>query len=123
MKEFSKNHPIPLYGVWFEVVISSDFDKSRLKPSRYKRLGKLDIDLSDASGIASHFGRNFAVFFKPDALYCGVISHEAFHTTVHIMDWIGKKLEPDNHEDYAHLQGYLVELIYNDLRNWKLKER
>ena len=52
----------------------------------------------------------------------GCMAHELFHLTIHLLDSRGAKLDPDNHEPFAYLNGYLHQVV-NEAVNTALKEK
>jgi hypothetical protein len=58
-------------------------------------------------------GHNFALFFEPQALTHRIISHEVFHLTHRILEWVGTPFTTDNHEVFAALMGELQQWVYS----------
>ena len=122
MKELSKIHPIEIYGIWLEVVVCDNFNIACSKPERVKRLGRPNqIDITDATALAACNKRDFCIYLRRGFIQHELIAHEVFHTTIHMLDWINQMIDPNNHEHAAHLNGYLTDLVYNDLHNWKIQ--
>ena len=45
-----------------------------------------------------------------------IISHELFHTTYSILNFVGVQLAPQSEEAFAYLQGFLTKKVYKALK-------
>lgn len=68
--------------------------------------------------LASHSDdlRSFAMFFKQDGIDHGVIAHEVFHITHHILQGVESQFDVNNHEQYAYLCEWITDWVYEQLK-------
>jgi hypothetical protein len=117
-RDRSKRHFIPIYEVWVEVVVTHDVAVAQKYPQRVKRLGEFNTD--KACGQVLHNGCEFCLMVDRKCMSRNLIAHEVFHLTTRILERAGVLIDPDNHEAAAYLCGYLTDLVYLDLRKWKV---
>ena len=121
-KEKSHTTYIPVYDVWFEVVVSNDVKRSRHTKKRVKLFGEFN-PTGGYSALASCRNSNLAIFLNSSNVSHSTIAHEVFHTTHHLMEIIGDNFNYNNQEPAAYLNGYLTSLVYNNLKEWGVKPR
>lgn len=56
---------------------------------------------------------NFGIFLERMSSDKNIISHEIFHITHRMLEYVGHKFSTDNSEVPALLNGYLTEIIFN----------
>lgn len=47
------------------------------------------------------------------------IHHEAIHTSWFILDYVGVKVDADNHEALTYLECFIAEKVYDQITKWK----
>ncbi len=119
MKEKSIIGKIPIYGMTLEIVVTDDIIKSQNRSPRYERLGKQKP--MDSAGVAIYAGWNFCIIFDRAYLDHNLIAHECFHVTHRVADYCGLEFRVGNHEQFAYLNGFICNLVYNKLKQWKIK--
>jgi len=119
MKEKSCLIKVPIYNTRFELVATDDMIKSQKKEPRFSFLGKQKP--TDAHGLAMYCDWNFCVILDSRCVNHNVIAHEIFHATHRILDYCGLKFKVGNQEAFAHLNGYLSDFTYHQLKKWKIK--
>ncbi len=111
---------IPIYSVFFMLNVSHDLVAARNDYIKY--FGPVSIDVTGCGALSSSSGHNFGVFLQiGDQITHGNIAHEVMHTTNHIMEWVGHDISSGNHEPHCYLCGYLTEMVYKQLKEWKIK--
>lgn len=117
--ELIARHRIPLYGTHFEVIVTDDIEESC---RTIQDKAGIDGDLGEVDGCSIHFGNVFALLICHQVpVRHNTICHELLHITARMMQWSGVKYDPDNHEAFCYLQGFLGGLVYRDLKLWKVK--
>jgi hypothetical protein len=87
---------------------------------RVKRLGKGAIQ--DYSGLTWYGTRkDMALLFGTEDISHNLIAHEIFHATHVILDFVGNKFSIEHTEPFAYLSGYITDLVYKDIKKWKIK--
>lgn len=119
MKEKSVRGKIPIYGMTLEIVVTDDIIKSQLKKKRFNRLGKQKPMAS--AGISIYCDWNFCLILDRRYIDHNLIAHECFHVTHRIADYCGVKFAINYHEEFAYLNGFINSLVYQQLREWKIK--
>jgi hypothetical protein len=110
-----KNLLIPIYDAVVWLVISNDIAAERKAMEHW--FGPVP-DTDQYSALCSYGkGRNFALFFEPEACTVNVVSHEVFHLTHRILDWSGANFDGCHHEQGALLHGYLMELVSQEMKS------
>ncbi len=119
-KEYRSRHIVPLYGNKFYVYATTDMGKTvRQRP--------IDADNPDSYGNSTAIacmrkGRRHIVCFNLDfVITADSLAHEVYHVTQDILENIGYKQKPHNHEPAAYLMGWLMQHVMNDFRKWKIK--
>lgn len=120
MKDQSRRIQIPIYDVEIEVVATDALNKAVSYPPRVKRIGKYDPPGDDTLAVALKEGPYFAIVFNRKGVSHGLIAHEALHTTAGILQRAGIRIK-DGNEPYAYLIGFIVKLVTNQLRKFKVK--
>lgn len=120
-RERSRLHLIPIYECLLEVVASGSLVKSRNTPRRIKMLGGRYDDADECQGFLSHNGWKMGLFLDRNKINHNLIAHEVFHATHRIMEHCSVVIGKKHHEAPALLNGYLAELVYQDLKRWKIK--
>jgi hypothetical protein len=107
---------IPIYECVLRVVICDDIDQDRRKFD--KIFGEFDLDGNYEALCSWSGGHNFGLFFDKRVLKntC-TIAHEVFHLTHRILEWSSSNFDKDHHEQGAMLNGYLMELVLNALKD------
>lgn len=119
-KDRSRWHGIGVYDSLFEVVLCHDIDKARHTKKRVKLLGDTD-DCKGCAGMCDYYKNKFIVFFDRGWLSPALIAHEVFHATHRMLEWAGVGLGKQHAEAHAHLCGHLTQLVYDDLKSWKVR--
>ena len=113
MKTVHKQYFIPIFGVKLFLIISKDINKDRKKFENY--FGPVQSENYDA--LCSHSGgETFALFFTASTIDMRIISHEIFHLTHRILDWVGGNFDKTHHEQGALLCGYLTGLVTSECK-------
>lgn len=100
---------VPIYDAEVRLIVAEDIGKERKRLSKY--FGDV-LDGSEYDAMCSWSGgHRFALFLSYRALTAKVISHEIFHLTHRMMDWVGANFDRDHHEQGALLHGYLTEKV------------
>lgn len=111
---------VPIYDLDLLLCITNDIIFSR------KELNSLfgEYKGSDkTSAMCSSENGNFGLFFNKRHLYDevlnkinhGLVSHEIFHMTHRMLEYVGCKFTNDNPESFAYLNGYLTDKVYEKL--------
>lgn len=112
---------VPIYDVILWIIISKDPIVER------KKMEDLfgPSTLGDFEGLCSYSSSlpNFALFFRADSLFYDNISHEVFHLTHRILDFIGSKFDVENQECAAYLNGYLMNLVMEKVITYNRSRR
>lgn len=110
---FRKKRLIPIFNATLWVVVADNV--------RYERERMEDIfgeyrDDADYVGLCSDNGGGiFAVFFLKEAVGIKLVSHEVFHLTHRILEWVAANFDDDHHEQGALLNEYLMDLVWRDV--------
>ncbi len=119
MKERYKRHYVEIYEHNFELVVCDDISSSRNNRRRLKILDPYQVN--NAQGLSSMKERNNWIFLRRDSITHNLIAHEVAHTAHFMIANIGQKVDPFNNEEFAYLCGYLTNIIYKDLKRWKIR--
>lgn len=106
MKSKSKKLSIPIFNVVVYIVICDNIYKERNKKQWVDMFGNLLYDDIGALCSYNHKGK-FGLFFTFDNLFTRVITHEVFHLTHRILEYINSPFCKELHEVGAQLNGYL----------------
>lgn len=119
-RDRSAMHRLDTYDTDFEVVVCHDISRARNTP---KRIAWFECGWTecDAIGLTCATRSKIGVFLERGKIDHNLIAHEAFHATHRLMDWAGVRFDIENQEPYSHLNGYINQLIYQDLHKWKIK--
>lgn len=99
---------IPIYEVFVWIVVDEDALARRIEFN--EEFGEYTD--GPFKGLCSSEGDVFGLFFYPGDLTRNTIAHETFHLTHRILQYIGAEFDPDNHETFSWLCGYLTERVY-----------
>lgn len=114
---FKKKRHIPIYNATLWVVVSDNIRHAREQMKDV--FGEYRND-ADYIGLCSDSGGcNFAVFLQREALSIKLVSHEVFHLTHRILEWVDANFDEDHHEQGALLHEYLMDLIWRDVSKFK----
>ncbi len=119
MKEKSTIGKVPIYSVNLELVLTDDIVKSQKKSPRFERLGKQRP--LGAAGLMLWAGYDFCIMLDRRYLNHNVIAHECFHATHRIATYVGLKMRAGAHEEFAYLNGFLNNFVYNQLKEWNVR--
>jgi hypothetical protein len=120
MKNQAASHYIPIYGSTVMVVATDNIRAAHNKPEMLEALHSDPIDF-DCYGLTSRHNNLFVIFYQRSGLSHDTVAHEIFHVTHRIGEFLGIKLDGENHEALAYLNGHLTGLVYGSLKKWKVK--
>jgi hypothetical protein len=112
LRPMNKRFVVPIYEARIRLVVSYDVTAERKKFIHL--FGSVPDEYYDAVCSYSGYG-DFALFFECKPLSLNVLSHEVFHLTHRILDWVSANFDGGHHEQGALLHGYLMETIKNKL--------
>jgi len=119
MKEKSTIGKVPIYNTTLELVLTDDMIKSQKKQPRAKRLGNQTP--VDAAGLCIYKAWYYCLMFDRRYLDHNLIAHECFHATHRIADYCGLPFRISKHEEFAYLNGFLQNFVYNQLKQWNIR--
>lgn len=106
---------IPIYKASLWVVVNSDIAAKR------KEMESMfgPAPSGTYNGLCSWEGYNFAVFLDPpSSKSIEVISHEVFHLTNRMLEWVNSPFNEHLHEQGALLHGYLMKLVTDAINDF-----
>lgn len=116
-RHLRKRVRIPIYGanLWIVVTDSIGWERAKMKhifgPSA-------PSEFSGSSGLCIWHSNNFAIILDKEDLNIEVLSHEVYHLTNGILSWSGAHIVNNNDEHGAILHGYLMDLVYWEVRDY-----
>jgi hypothetical protein len=115
----SKLIDIPLYPATLIVCVSDD-------PADERKACLHDFGLYRGprkfDGLNSYDNAGkFAIFLDRHTLSHRSLSHEIFHVTHRIMEYVGDRFTPRNQEPYAYLNCWITQQVYALCSAWRLK--
>ena len=114
LRPFKKKIIVPIYDADLWLIVTDDIVKDRNKMDHLFGKGLI---ADDYDALCSFSGQNhFALFLKRAPLTLKILSHEVFHLTHRIMDWVSANFDAGHHEQGALLHGYLMDTIYRELQ-------
>ncbi len=119
MNELYKRYYIDIYEHNFELVVCDEIGPSRNSKKRKKILDHYDV--RNAQGLSTLKDRNLFIFLRSDSIEHNLIAHEVAHVVHYLFANIGQKIDPMNNEEFAYMAGYLTNLIYKQLKKWKIR--
>lgn len=119
MKERFSRHYIDIYEHWFELVVCDDISAARNSKRRTKILDPYEV--RNAQGLSTLKDRSLFIFLRNDSIEHNLIAHEITHIIHYLFANVGQKIDPMNNEELAYLAGYLTNLVYSDLKKWKIR--
>jgi hypothetical protein len=108
-----KNRLIPIYNARLWIVVSDNIRHERKQMADI--FGDYDADVDYVGLCSDSGGHRFAVFFQRDSINIELVSHEAFHLTHRILEWVGANFDNEHHEQGAMLHGYLMDVIWREV--------
>jgi len=118
MKRLAKKITVPIYDAELWLVVSDRIDLER------KRMEPVFGPAPEGgySALCSYNGTGrFALFFKKSDVTLKTVSHEVFHLTHRILDWVGSNFDSDHHEQGALLNSYLMDQVFHSIsRGFKI---
>ena len=108
---------IPLYGGKLFIHVTKDMENT-LDEVGFKE--ELNCDACCLHDVGATSAR-YDLIFKKGAITHGVIAHECFHLTHRIMNGINKAYDITNDEPEAYLIHFLVDKVYEFLKDNKIK--
>lgn len=118
-------HDIPLLEMELRVVICDSVIAAR-NSSRFSKLFRSKWERkSDVKGMCStDCFKGLYLFFSRKHLDHSLIAHEVFHAVQFICEKHGVRVSSDGGEEAPALFcEYLTELVYGDLKKWKISIR
>lgn len=109
---------IPIYCVNYYVIICDNIDDQRRIMNSI--FGEPQEEKFECGALLSYDKYNFGIFlerFKSD-MKC--LSHEIFHCTHRIIEFVNSRFDTYNHEHVALLNGYLTELTFKEIKRLDL---
>lgn len=113
-KKHIKKFHIPIYEREMRVFVCEDI-KSGLDAMGIKDF-EGEEDWVEAT-VVEHDDGYLLVIIQPNA-NIGIISHEALHVTVSVLDYAGVKLSKKSEEAYAYLIGWVSERIEKAVKSY-----
>lgn len=119
LKEKSKNHPIPIYEMELEVVVTNSIPLSlKKREEKFHQENLKDTWI----GLWCFYGSLGGLLFKREELNHNLIAHEVIHAVHAIMEINGVRFGPRCcHETPAMLCGFISDLVYKDINSWRVK--
>lgn len=108
---------IPIYDVKFGLVLTSEPERFRQRKSVKALFGEYRGPAFDAMTCSST--NDYLIIIKVASHRN--IAHEVFHATHRIMEACSHELTTDSHEPHCYLAGHLTELVYRQLKAWKVR--
>jgi hypothetical protein len=106
------------YEVDIDLVVCRDQETALFVLNKWTGEDEKDTDFG---AMCCWNGCRFFLLFRNDYLEHRVIAHEIMHCTARIMQYVGVRFDPDNHEAYACLQGSLARWVYGQLKKAGLR--
>lgn len=108
-RRMKKKLSVPIYDAVLWLVVADNIAKERKK---LEHLFGPAPDAHDYDAMCSYSGgHTFALFFAREPLTLKILSHEVFHLTHRIMDWVSANFDAGHHEQGALLHGYLMDAV------------
>lgn len=108
-RRMKKKLSVPIYDAVLWLVVTDNIAKERKK---WEHMFGPAPDAHDYDALCScSGGHNFALFFAREPLTLKILSHEVFHLTHRIMDWVSANFDAGHHEQGALLHGYLMDTV------------
>lgn len=108
---------VPIYDAKVWLVVSDDIEASR---KAMERLFGPAPDIHGYDALCSWSGGGtFGLFFLRKSMSLNTVSHEVFHLTHRIMEWVSANFDPDHHEQGAMLHGHLMSEVMKKIRKWR----
>jgi len=119
MIQLKKILKIDLYGGYIlNIIVTNNIIKSISKYSN--KINYTDNIDPIIDGIhACHNNKSYKsyLFITPNGTL-STVSHEAFHATLKIMEYIGAELNEGSEESYAYLLGYIIDNILQTINKY-----
>lgn len=110
-----KSFMVPLYPARVWVVVCDDYREGLATLS--KEFSGLE-GVVPFAGLCLFEGAKFGQVFVKKYLDVNTVAHEVFHLTQHILGYCSVRLDIDNHEAGAFLNGYLMERVLREVKRY-----
>jgi hypothetical protein len=105
---------VPIYDAVVWLIVTDDIASERKK---WEHLFGPAPAADNYDALCSYSGgHTFALFLSRRTLTLKILSHEIFHLTHRILDWVGANFDATHHEQGALLHGYLMNAACRALR-------
>lgn len=109
-RQIRKRLEIPIYDAVVWVIVVDGISRERKK---WECLFGPVPSEDDYNALCSYSGgHTYALFFERKNLTLKILSHEVFHLTHRIMEWVGANFDSGHHETGALLHGYLMDEVW-----------
>jgi hypothetical protein len=113
-KNFIKKFVIPIYKIDLHLSLHDDTIIARRKLKHV--MSEAEKYKDNNKGYCAWDGYDtFILLLRRDTLTISTIAHEVYHLTSHIIERCRAKHDPYNHEMEAYLNGYLMQLVCDEL--------
>lgn len=111
---------IPIYDIFLNIYIGENIYEERKKYDDVFGPHLDGPDESDFGALCSYNLKtgNFMLLFDLDDFSIGSLSHEIFHMTHRMMEYIGIEYCEESGEAFAYLNEYLFENIYSFVKEY-----
>ena len=112
---FVRQVQVPIYDVSYLFVLANSRAESAALAQKHFNSAYGEEQFGAGSAMHTSTGQ-FGIFLLRDRLTHQHVAHEIFHNTLRIMDYIGVRFDPTNHEAFAYLNDWLHGCVYRLLR-------
>ena len=118
---FKRKFIAPLYKANIWVTVSNSIDMTRQDMKHILGEPAETSMCAEALCCYNHDNGSFAVMFDVNWLKkhkMAVLSHEVFHLTHAILEWVSANFDPAHHEQGAYLHAYLMDRVYGMVKKF-----
>ena len=106
-KPIRKRFEVPVYNCTVYVCLAEDLNAEHERMAIFPSMAGQKYSALLAYTDDGRFG-----LFLPHKPTHETIAHELFHLTHRIAEWAGVPFHTENHEAFAHIQGYVAQKVY-----------
>lgn len=123
MKSHYTTHKLGVYEVTLMVGVADEVADIRCSRvcKRFFKDYKGPTGMEDAAACTYYLRSRIAIIYGKQGLTRSTVAHEIFHATHRAADWAGVEINHVNSEAFAHLNGYITKLVYQDLKKWGIR--
>jgi hypothetical protein len=108
-----------IYGAKIFLLVCDEKDFQKTRNTLDKEFGHYDMVCCNGLSGCSTRNRYYILMLR-NLCNIDVLGHECFHVTHRIMELVGVRITPDNHEPHACLYSWLLDRCYRQLRKWRV---